>query len=157
MIMQYVDLKVKTEDDTVQLPVYSTDGAACFDIFAWKFKDRESWIEHASLSEGNRTVTIRTGLYFEIPKGYKLNVYSRSGQGFKYDVRLANCVGIIDFDYRGELMVKLTFDSVGTVLVSLGDRIAQAEIVPIVRANLLVVDSLEETTRGTNGFGSTGK
>lgn len=155
--MDYIDLKIKPADDTVKLPIYSTDGAACFDIYAWKFKDREYWNEKVFLCETDRTVTIRTGLYFEIPKGYKMNAYSRSGQGFNHDVRLANCVGIIDFDYRGELMVKLTYDGVDYAVVSLGDRIAQAEIVPIVRANFIVVDSLEETTRGTNGIGSTGK
>ena len=155
--MEYIDLKIKIENDTVQLPVYSSEGAACFDIFAWKFKDTEHWIKHVFLCDTDRTVTIRTGLYFEIPKGYKLNIHTRSSQGFKYDTRLANCTGIIDCDYRGELMVKLTYDGVGEVPVSLGDRIAQAEIVPVTRANFLIVDSLEETVRGTGGIGSTGK
>ena len=85
-------------------------------------------------------------------------VYSRSGHGFKHDTRLANCVGVIDSDYRGELMVKLTYDGAEDgPFIEPGDRIAQAMIVPVSQVSFDVVDELSDTVRGSGGFGSTGK
>ena len=84
-------------------------------------------------------------------------VYSRSGHGFKYGVRLANCVGVIDSDYRGEVGVKLTADQTSEgFFVRNGDRIAQAMIVPVDRVEFEEVEKLSDTDRGTGGFGSTG-
>lgn len=88
-------------------------------------------------------------------------VYSRSGHGFKHNTRLSNCVGVIDSDYRGELLVKLTMDDecLNTDVeleVIPGDRIAQAMLIPIERVSFELVDELSETKR-TGGFGSTGK
>lgn len=84
-------------------------------------------------------------------------VYSRSGHGFKSDTRLANCVGVIDSDYRGELMVKLTYDGNECgELIQPGDRIAQAMIIPVEQVQFELADELSDTERGTGGFGSTG-
>jgi len=84
-------------------------------------------------------------------------VFSRSGHGFNHDVRLANCVGVIDADYRGEIRVKLTADSkANPLIVRPGDRIAQALVIPIAQMSFTEVDELSDTTRGTGGFGSTG-
>ncbi len=141
-------LKVLKMYDDVKLPVYATDGSGCFDIFGYDIVDA-----------GDNTETFSTGLKFEIPKGFVLQVFSRSGHGFNKDIRLANCVGIIDSDYRGELKVKLTCDDTtkGFVDVRKGERIAQAMLVNSLRLEFEVVTELSETERGEGGFGSTDK
>lgn len=89
-------------------------------------------------------------------------VFSRSGQGFNFDTRLANCVGVIDSDYRGEVLVKLTCDKdrpdhMAPYFVSPGDRVAQAMVLPVERVAFMWADELSETDRGAGGLGSTGK
>ncbi len=149
-----MNLGVKLIHPGAKLPTYATSGSACFDLYAVSDIPRE-------LYQGT-SVTVPTGLIFDIPEGYVLMVYSRSGHGFKHDVRLANCVGIIDSDYRAELMVKLTRDeSPGSWLnqfsIEQGDRVAQAMLMPVDRPALVEVDEVEATVRGMGGFGSTGK
>lgn len=140
---------VKMYDD-VKLPTYATDGSGCFDIYA----DRLA-------AEEGQTKTFSTGLKFEVPEGHVMLVFSRSGHGFKEHVRLANCVGVIDSDYRGELMVKLTRDpkphSNSTPDLVQGERIAQAMIVPIPKVEFVEIaeEDLSATHRGSGGFGST--
>lgn len=146
-------LGVKLIHPGARMPTYATSGAACFDLYA------VSDIPH-ELYQGT-SVVIPTGLIFDIPEGYVLLVYSRSGHGFNYDVRLANAVGVIDSDYRGEVKVKLTRDeSPGSWLnqfhISQGDRIAQAMLMPVEQVQLEQVDEVEATVRGEGGFGSTG-
>lgn len=151
-------LKVKALHPGAIVPQYATDGAACFDLHARMEKPwEEGEVSYAQVNPGTPTV-IRTGLAFEIPDGYVMLIFSRSGHGFKNDIRLANCVGVIDSDYRGEVQVKLTNDnSDGNFLtVKHGDRIAQAMIVPVERVELVQVDELSSTERGEGGFGSTG-
>lgn len=97
-----------------------------------------------------------TGLSFEIPEGHVMMLYSRSGHGFKHGLRLVNGTGVIDSDYRGELMVKLHNDGVRSALIESGERIAQAMIVPVEQAEFVFADSLSDTERGTGGLGSTG-
>lgn len=146
-----MQLKVKKLVEDATIPAYATPGAACFDL-------------HACLSGGgaalntcpDATIVVPTGLAFEVPEGHVMLVYSRSGHGFKRNTRLANCVGVIDSDYRGEVQVKLTRDDGGSLTVTHGERIAQAMIVPVPRVALIEVDGLDETERGANGFGSTG-
>jgi len=143
-----MELKVKKLDADAILPHYTTEGAACFDLHAL----------HGGHILGDDSMIFRTGLSFEVPEGYALMIYSRSGHGFKNSARLANCVGVIDSDYRGEVMVKLTTDSIFKNLdVNQGDRIAQAMLVPVPRVQLVEVAELSETERGAGGFGSTGK
>jgi dUTP pyrophosphatase len=98
-----------------------------------------------------------TGLSFEIPEGHVMKVFSRSGHGFKQGLRLSNGTGIIDSDYRGELMVKLHNDGVKTAYIAAGERIAQGMIVPVEQAEFVFADSLSDTERGTGGLGSTGR
>jgi len=102
-----------------------------------------------------------TGLVFDIPDGYHIKVYSRSGQGFKYDMRLCNSTGIIDSDYLGTIKVKLTYDgpvSYRPDWPHVGDRVAQAMLVKNVKTDLIEVEEIEkETERGEDGFGSTGR
>lgn len=142
---------VKRLTDTAILPVFASAGAACFDLHA-DLKS-EDGCEQIIFSYEH---IFRTGLAFDIPEGYALMVYSRSGHGFKNDVRLANCVGVIDSDYTGEVKVKLTIDHDGCFTVKHGDRIAQAMLIKLPSVQLVEVDELKTTERGANGFGSTG-
>lgn len=130
-----------------ELPVYSTDGAGCFDI-----RTIESGVVKAKEQK-----IFSTGLKFAIPEGYVMLVFSRSGQGFKNGVRLANTTGIIDSDYRGELKVCLRNDSSIDYKIEAKDRICQAMVIPFLRCAFTQVDKLSETKRGESGFGSTGK
>lgn len=141
-----MELKVKKLQSSAIIPQYATAGAACFDIHA---------VECVRLPPYWRQ-TIKTGLAFEVPEGYALMVYSCSGHGAKKGVRLANCTGVIDSDYRGELMVALSNDSQDEFVVEAGDRIAQAMLVKVPRVDLVEVNELSETERGAGGFGSTG-
>jgi len=142
-----MNIKVKSLSPLAQMPAYATAGSACFDI--------ATIVDNIDISPSSSAV-LRTGLSFEIPPGHVMMVYSRSGHGFKNGVRLANSVGVIDSDYRGELMVKLHNDSRARFSVSCGDRIAQAMIVPVQQVTFESVEELTDTARGTGGFGSTG-
>lgn len=138
-------------------PPTSTDGAACFDITVLSADWSEYDTSEGKVIKGIGMFTLRTGLAFEVPPGYVMLVYSRSGHGFKHDTRLANCVGVIDSDYRGELFVKLTRDyPFGSLCIMPGDRIAQAMVIPVPAVQLVEVDELSDTARGTGGLGSTG-
>jgi dUTP pyrophosphatase len=143
-----INIKVKQINENAILPKYSTEGAACFDLYA---------TSSTIVNSHEGSTFIGTGLTFEIPVGFVMLVYSRSGHGFKNDIRLCNSVGVIDSDYRGEVMVKLHNDGINPYTVSQGERIAQAMIVPYFQANLVVSDELSDTSRGIGGFGSTGK
>jgi dUTP pyrophosphatase len=138
-------IKIKKLDKRATLPVYGTEGAACFDI---------STIESGIVEAGSSKV-FATGLAFEIPSGYVLKVYSRSGHGFNKDIRLANCVGILDSDFRGQLMVKLKADG-ESLKVEEGDRIAQGMVLKFDKIVFEEVDELSNTERGEGGMGSTG-
>jgi dUTP pyrophosphatase len=83
-------------------------------------------------------------------------VFSRSGHGFKYDIRLANCVGVIDSSYKGEVMVKLVYDGARVHIPQTGDRVAQAMIIPIQPVQFEEAGELNPSGRGTDGLGSTG-
>lgn len=143
-----MQVKVKRLYPDAKLPTYATEGSACFDIYA---------LTNGDADYGEPGV-FRTGLAFEIPEGWVMKVYSRSGHGFKNDVRLANCVGVIDSDYRGEIMVKLTCDKKDWGLaVNAGERIAQAMLEKVEKVSFEEVSELSSTIRGEGGFGSSGK
>ncbi|MDE3023512.1 MAG: dUTP diphosphatase [Pseudomonadota bacterium] len=156
-----MQLKFKKVHSKAKLPTYGSPGAACFDFYAVIdpnpiFDDMDG-IKSIKVGVPD---TFRTGLQVEVPEGHVLLIFSRSGYGFVHNVRLTNCVGVIDSDYRGEIMVKLTkdLDVVSqTYVVSQGERIAQGMLVPIPRCELVEVRELGNTVRGENGFGSTGK
>lgn len=139
-------LKVMKMYDDVKLPVYATDGSGCFDIFAHKIED---WNDHSYL--------FATGFKVEIPKGHVMLIYSRSGHGFSKGIRLANCVGVIDSDYRGEIKVKLTCDDLQFPVTGpvCGSAVAQAMVIPYEQVEFEVVTELSTTERGEGGFGST--
>ena len=142
-------LKVKRLHPEAKLPTYATDGSACMDLYANLLGD-------ASVA-GRGSLRIPTGLAVEVPPGWALCIYSRSGHGFNLHLRLSNCVGIIDADYRGEVMVQLHNDSPTFRPISRHERIAQAMLVRAPRAQIVEVGELTPTARGEGGFGSTGR
>lgn len=139
-------LKFKRMDPIAVQPAYATDGSACIDLSATRA---------GVVPVGGRR-NFGCGLAFEVPAGHVMLVFSRSGHGFNNGVRLPCGVGVIDSDYRGEVSVGLHNDGDVPFEVNVGDRIAQAMIVPIPRIELIEVDVLSSTARGTGGFGSTG-
>lgn len=145
-------LKIKKLHPAAMLPTYATPGAACFDLYALPENDKAVQVRFGL------PTTIPTGLAFEVPEGHVMLIFSRSGHGFNNDTRLANCVGILDSDYRGECKVKLTRDQAYThgMVVKHGDRIAQAMVIPLPKVTFEEVQELSDTQRGNGGFGSTG-
>ena len=141
-----MQIKVKRLTELARLPTLATTGAACFDIYTTH--------QHNQSVLNNVPVVFNTGLAFEIPENHVMLVFSRSGHGFKHDVRLANAVGVIDSDFRGELKIKLTADNLPYV-VAPNERIAQVMILPVPMATFTEVATLSDTVRGTGGFGST--
>lgn len=142
------DVKIKKLNNNAVIPTYGTEFSAGADLYA-------CIEEPVSLAPGE-TVLIKTGLSMEIPAGYAGLVYARSGLATKKGLAPANKVGVIDADYRGEIMVALHNHSNTTAIIESGERIAQMVITPFLTANFITVDELEETLRGTGGFGSTG-
>lgn len=140
-------VKIKLLSQSAKVPTYGSEGAACFDLYA---------ADTVAVAPG-RAATVKTDVAFEVPEGYALMIYSRSGMGFKHGVRLGNCTGIVDSDFRGHVPVRLHNDGREVYVVTLGERVAQAMIVPVPRVEFQVVDDLSATVRGENGFGSTGK
>lgn len=142
-----LDVRVKRLSPSAVLPTYATDGAGCFDLHS----------DDSGHVYGGSACAFGTGLAFEVPDGHVMLIFSRSGHAAKNGVRLGNCVGVVDSDYRGEVRVILRNDTTQAMTVSRGDRIAQALIVPVPRVALIEADELSETVRGTGGFGSTGR
>lgn len=147
MYMSDVNVKVRAESGAV-IPEYKTSGAAGADVCALL-------TESIVLAPGKRAL-VPTGLYFEIPEGYEIQVRPRSGLAFKNGVTVLNTPGTIDSDYRGELKVILINLGETDFVVNSGDRIAQIILAPVTRASFLAADNLSETERGSGGFGSTG-
>lgn len=151
-------VKIKKLIHEATMPTYGTPGAACFDLYAATVNKYQAI---GSIVQQGYPVECGTGLAFEIPQGWAMLVFSRSGHGFNHDTRLANCVGIIDSDYRGEVKVKLTCDDfrddIAPLKVSPGDRVAQAMLVPIQKIEFVFGVEISSTDRGEGGFGSTGK
>ncbi len=141
-------MKIKRLADHAMLPTRGSASAAGFDIYSANTEP----IDIAP----NRMVKIPTGFATEIPEGYFAAIFPRSGMATKQGLRLANCVAVIDSDYRGEWLVPLYNDSPDIQTVEPGTRIAQFVIIPYIAPNFELVDSLEDTERGAGGFGSTG-
>lgn len=141
-------VSVKRLDPRAKLPAYGSADAAGADLYA---------ITDGPVTIGpGETVLIHTGLAFAIPRGYVGLVYARSGLATKQGLAPANKVGVIDADYRGELMVSLYNHSGEARTVNDGDRIAQMVITPYLTADFQPADELDDTARGSGGFGSTG-
>ena len=129
------------------LPAYATDGAAGMDVVA---------AEAATLAPGARGA-IATGFAIAIPPGFEVQVRPRSGLALKHGITCLNTPGTIDSDYRGEVKVILINLGAEPFEIARGDRIAQLVPAPVQRAVLDVLESLDDTTRGPGGFGSTGR
>ena len=140
-------LFIEKMNDLAKIPTRGSAEAAGYDLYAASSYD----IEIAP----HNTVKIGTGLKMAIPKGYFGAIYARSGIAVKQGLRPANCVGVIDSDYRGEVIVALHNDTEEHQVVLAGSRIAQLIIAPY--AEVTIEESnLDETDRGEGGFGSTG-
>ena len=147
-------LKIKAVSDKIgkdiPYPFYATAGAAAMDLCACM----DAPVEVAPRA----LVSIPTGIAIALPSAdYVALVFARSGLGIKHGVVPGNCVGVIDSDYRGEIMVGLYNSGESEYTVQPGDRIAQLMVTPVVQADVELVDKLDETERGAGGFGSTGK
>ena len=143
-----IDIAVKRLDHAgeIPLPSYETSGSAGMDVRA---------AEALTIAPGKRTLE-GTGFAFAIPAGYEIQVRPRSGLALKKGISIPNTPGTIDSDYRGELKVILINHGEEDFIVERGDRIAQIVVAPVQRGNLVEVDDLDDTERGSGGFGSTG-
>ena len=142
-------VRVKKLSDTAKLPVRGSAAAAGYDLYA-DLSEQTEIMPH-------ETKMIPTGLSVEIPEGYFGAVFARSGLAAKESLRPANCVGVIDSDYRGPLMVALHNDGdIPRVIVPL-ERIAQIVVIPYLSVSFAETEELDKTVRGEGGFGSTGK
>jgi len=142
-------LKFKKLNELAKLPRYATEGAACFDMSAS--------IEEPVFILPGQSKTISTGLAAEVPNDCVMLLFSRSGHGFIHNIRMSNCVGVIDSDYRGEIKASIYNDSHEMFTVEPGERIVQAMIVFTPQVAIELVSELSSTERGEGGFGSTGK
>jgi dUTP pyrophosphatase len=144
-----LNIKIKLLRENASIPAYATAGSAAADL--------KACIE--------QPVTIKSGEIASLPTGIAISggrndvvalIYGRSGMGTKYGVTLANSVGVIDSDYRGEICVSLINRGYEPYTVNPGDRVAQLMFVPVFTAEFNIVENLDATERGTGGFGSTG-
>ena len=157
-----LDVKIKRLFDTAIMPTYGSAKAACMDLYA--NLDYHDAMTVSGLAQKpnfveippHSTVKIGTGFAFQPPEGYCGLIFARSGLATKQGLAPANKVGVCDEDYTGEYIVALHNDTDDIQFVHHGDRIAQLMFVPYEQANLVEVDSLDETERGSGGFGSTG-
>lgn len=138
-------------DRSVPLPSYETAGAAGADVRA-NFQDAA----FVTIAPGGRAL-IPTGLRIAVPAGYEVQIRPRSGLALKHGITLPNSPGTIDSDYRGPLGVIVMNAGEAPFEIAHGDRIAQMVLAPVVTAAFAVVADLEDTVRGTGGFGSTGR
>lgn len=143
-----VEIEVKMLSKTAKLPTRGTSSSAGYDLYA----DIEEDIE----IRPHTTVKINTGIAVAIPEGYFGGIFPRSGLATKQGLNLANCVGVVDSDYRAGIIVALHNNSDETQTVMKGTRIAQLIVIPYLPLDFTIVDELEETYRGEGGFGSTG-
>jgi len=142
-------LKVKKVNPLAVLPKYQTEGSAAFDLHS---------TEECTIQSGD-IATIDTGLIFEVPEGYYLEICPRSGLSLKSHIRIANAPGIIDSDFRGQVKIiveNLFVKYSNPYTIVIGQRIAQALLKKVEKAEIIEVDEVTETERGTKGFASTG-
>lgn len=143
-------LSVKKLRNNAVLPSRATDGSAGYDICAC--------IDEDVIIKKGKIVKIPTGIAISLPdKNFCTMIYARSGLACNHGITLANSVGVIDSDYRGEIVVALINNGTEDYSITPSQRIAQMVITPICIANISVADELNETYRGIGGFGSTGK
>ena len=141
------NLPIKKLNNDAIMPTYGSEFAAGADLYS---------IEAVTL-QPHETVLVHTGIAMEIPNSYVGLIYARSGLATKRNLAPANKVGVIDCDYRGEIMVSLHNHSNNEQSIEKGERIAQIVFTPYITANFEEVNELTDTIRGEGGFGSTGK
>lgn len=145
-------MKIKKLNENAIIPTRGSDGAAGYDLYACTLPNDKDKIDIFS----GQTVMIKTGIAVAIPKGYVGLVFARSGLASKKGLAPANKVGVIDEDYRGEIMVALHNHSNQIPTIAVGERVAQLVVVPYMSLEFNEVDNLDDTERGIGGFGSTG-
>lgn len=141
MEVKFIKLK-----EAAQAPSRGSKQAAGYDLYA----------AEAGIISPHETMKIGTGIAVALPEGTFGGIFARSGIATKEGLRPANCVGVIDSDYRGEIIVAVHNDSKYVREINIGERIAQLVVIPYAPVELVCVDSLDETERGSGGFGSTG-
>ena len=142
------EILIKRLSKDIILPKYETSGSSGLDLSAN--------IKTPVKIEPGKTTIIPTGISVSIPKNFEIQIRPRSGLAAKNQISVLNTPGTIDADYRGEIKVILINLSKETFIVENGARIAQMVVCPVIKAKLKEVDSLENTSRGSGGFGSTG-
>lgn len=147
--MEKFNVNIKKLNENAVIPTYGTEYAAGADLYAC--------MEETVTINPGETHFVKTGIAMEIPVGYAGLIYARSGLACKKGLAPANKVGVIDSDYRGEIMVALHNHSNVSVNVEPGERIAQLVITPYITAAFNQVEELDDTQRGEGGFGSTGR
>ena len=148
--MTKLNVKIKILREGVTMPEYATDGSAAIDL-------RSAAEEEITIAPGERRL-VPTGIAISPEtKGVVAILCARSGLSSKHGISLANGIGVIDSDYRGEISAALINNSDKPYTVAAGERIAQLMFMPVLHANLTEVDDLDKTERGEGGFGSTGK
>lgn len=143
---QDIEIPILTDVDT--LPEYASEGAAGADIRAD--------LDTPLIIPSGGVVLVPTGLFFEIPRGYEIQVRPRSGLALKHQITVLNTPGTIDSDYRGELKVILINLGKDEFVIEPGMRIAQIVVAPVVQGRFVRVESLVQSGRGSGGFGHTG-
>lgn len=142
------NVNIKKLNEKAQIPTYGSENAAGADLYAC--------LEEAVTIKPGETVLVHTGIAMELPLDTVGLIYARSGLASKKDLAPANKVGVVDCDYRGEIMVALHNHGVVERTVENGERIAQMVIAPYYTASFIEADELSDTVRGAGGFGSTG-
>ena len=145
--MSKVNVKCVASKGAV-IPEYKTVGAAGADLYAL--------VDSPITLAPGKTAMVPTGLFFEIPEGYEIQVRPRSGLAAKNGVTVLNTPGTIDSDNRGEIKIILINLGDKDFVINSGDRVAQMVIAPLIQASFSIVNELSDTTRGSGGFGSTG-
>lgn len=148
MVYNAVNIPVKVLDNKAHLPTRGSDQAAGYDLYAAT--------DHVTIIPPHSTIKIGTGLAFELPENTFGAIFARSGLATKKGLRPANCVGVIDSDYRGEVIVALHNDTEATQAIEPHERIAQFILMPYIEMEFTEFENLSNTERGDGGFGSTG-
>ncbi|MFN2271434.1 MAG: dUTP diphosphatase [Anaerolineae bacterium] len=143
-----VEVQVLSHAEGLSLPTYATPGSAGMDL--------QAAVEEPLVLEPGQRYMVPTGLRIALPPGYEAQIRPRSGLAIKEGITVANAPGTVDSDYRGEVKVGLVNLSDAPYTIRRGDRIAQMVVAPVTRVAWRPVPSLDETERGTGGFGSTG-
>jgi len=142
-----MQVKIKKLVSNAIIPKYHSKESAGFDLHS---------IQNYTIQSSER-VLIKTGISIALQRGYELQIRPRSGIAYKHGITVLNAPGTIDSDYRGEIMVLLINHSNDEFIIKEGERIAQGVVNEIIQADFIEVDELDDTNRGSGGFGSTGR